>query len=142
MISDTIRIRPRYGEVDRMGYVYHSNYIDYCHQARTELMRKYGIDDHLLEAHNIMLPVISMNLRYFKPARYDEWLTVKTTVKDMPSVRFSFDFEIFSKTTGLLCKAFSTVAFVDSDTRKPIRTPAIVENALKSHFGVSASSAC
>ncbi|MGD2034041.1 MAG: hotdog domain-containing protein, partial [Bacteroidales bacterium] len=71
MLKDEIFIRPRYGEVDKMGYVYHANYVCYFHQARTELLRKYGISDSVLEKNNIILPVISMGLKYYKPAYYD-----------------------------------------------------------------------
>ena len=97
MITDKIQIRPRYGEVDQMGYVYHANYVSYCHQARTELLRKYGINDSKLEENKIMLPVISFKIDYKKPAHYDEKLTIKTTVSELPNVRFKFDFEIVKK---------------------------------------------
>lgn len=69
MIKDEIQIRPRYGEVDQMGYVYHANYVSYCHQARTELLRKLGVHDRVLEEKNVMLPVISFEIKYKKPAR-------------------------------------------------------------------------
>ena len=49
LIENTIQLRPRYGEVDQMGYVYHANYVSYCHQARTELLRRLNIDDKTLE---------------------------------------------------------------------------------------------
>ncbi len=75
MITDEIQLRPRYGEVDRMGYVYHANYVSYCHQARTELLRKHGINDKVLEENKVMLPVISFEIKYLKPAHYDDLLS-------------------------------------------------------------------
>jgi acyl-CoA thioester hydrolase len=98
MISDTIDLRPRYNEVDRMGYVYHANYITYCHIGRTELLRKFGINDKELEDHNIMLPVIDMHIQYKKPAFYDETLIVNTQVKELKASRCIFNFEIENKT--------------------------------------------
>ncbi|MCW0484335.1 acyl-CoA thioesterase [Gaoshiqia sediminis] len=133
-IVGIFKLRPRYGEVDRMGYVYHANYVSYCHQARTELLRQFGIDDNTLESHNIMLPVISMNLRYLKPACYDELLSIKTTISEMPSTRFSFHFEIRNETGERICTAESSVVFVDSHSRKPMRVPDFVIQALENHL--------
>ncbi len=124
-----IQLRPRYGEVDQMGYVYHANYVTYCHQARTELLRQLGIEDHQLEKHNIMLPVISMDLRYHKPAGYDELLTVKTNLKEEPRTRFSFQFEFRNEQNELICSANCSTAIVDRFTRKPMRAPALIKQA-------------
>lgn len=134
MITDEYQLRPRYGEVDRMGYVYHANYVSYCHQARTEMLRKLGINDNYLEQNNVMMPVITMHLDYLRPARYDELLTVKTTVAQMPRTRFHFDFEINNEEAAKICTAHSTVVFVDATTRRPIRLPGFVEKALEKHF--------
>lgn len=134
MITDEIQIRPRYGEVDQMGYVYHANYVSYCHQARTELLRKLGIHDNFLEKNNVMLPVLNFEINYKKPAHYDELLTIKTTIKEVPSVRFNFDFEIRNEQNTLLTEAKSTVVFVDSKLRFPMGIPEFVENKLKERF--------
>ena len=82
MISDKLQLRPRYGEVDQMGYVYHANYVTYCHQARNELLRKIGIDEIILENKQIILPVISFEINYKKPAHFDELITIKTIIKE------------------------------------------------------------
>lgn len=134
MITDIFELRPRYGEVDQMGYVYHANYVTYCHQSRTELLRKLGINDSKLEKNHIMLPVISFDILYKKPAHYDELITIKTTIRELPKVRFNFEFEIKNEQEMLLSKAKSTVVFVDSQSRLPMNVPNFVENALKPHF--------
>jgi acyl-CoA thioester hydrolase len=134
MIKDSCVIRPRYNEVDQMGYVYHANYVAYCHQARTELLRKFGINDKELESNGIMMPVISMDLKYHRPGHYDEPLFVTTIINEMPAVRFNFVFEIRNEQNQLVCSAASTVVFVDSSTRKPLKAPAMVVNALSEVF--------
>ncbi len=134
MIQNTMSLRPRYGEVDQMGYVYHANYVSYCHQARTELMRNLGINDQVLEENQIMIPVISINLRYLKAARYDELLTIRTTLRVMPKIRCQFEFEIRNETNEKICTAVSEIVFVDSISRKPMRVPEIVENAMINYF--------
>ncbi|MCY1636359.1 acyl-CoA thioesterase [Marinifilum sp. D737] len=134
MIEGECRIRPRYGEVDQMGYVYHANYVDYCHFARTELMRSFGINDKVLEENGIMMPVIEMNLKYKKPTGYDEELLVITRIPEIPLTRFKFNFEFRNQNNELVCKANSTLAFVKSDSRKPIKAPEMVLNSLKEAF--------
>ncbi|MBN1596815.1 MAG: acyl-CoA thioesterase [Bacteroidales bacterium] len=134
MITGELQIRPRYGEVDQMGYVYHANYVSYCHQARTELLRKYGINDSVLEENNVILPVISFSIKYLKPAFYDEPLTIKTTVHEFPEVRFNFEFEIFNQENIKVSTAKSTIVFADSTSRFPMGVPDFVEKSLRKFF--------
>lgn len=134
MIIDEIQIRPRYGEVDQMGYVYHANYVSYCHQARTELLHKLGVHDSLLEENNVMLPVISFEISYKKPAHYDELLTIITKLREIPKVRFNFEFEFWDEQGVLLTTAKSIVVFVDCENRFPMTTPYFIEKALKRKF--------
>ncbi|WP_343328733.1 thioesterase family protein [Polaribacter staleyi] len=134
MITDVFQLRPRYGEVDKMGYVYHANYVTYCHQARNELLRKLNLDEIQLEEHQIMLPVISFDIKYKKPAHFDELITIKTTIKEMPKVRFSFQFEIENEQNILLCKAKSDVVFADMQSRLPKNIPSFIENILRTKF--------
>ncbi len=119
MITDIFELRPHYGEVDQMGYVYHANYVTYCHQARNELLRKLDIDEIRLKKKQIILPVISFEIIYRKPAYYDEIITIKTTIREAPKVRLTFEFEIKNEQNILLSKAKSTVVFVDSQSRLP-----------------------
>lgn len=129
VLQHKYNLRPRYNEVDRMGYVYHGNYVGYCHQARTEMLRTLGINDKFLEDHGIMLPVIEMNLKYHQPAGYDDELEIVTSFYELPKTRFKFEFEIYCKNRKI-CTAQSTVVFVDSLSRKPMRAPDLVRKAL------------
>ena len=131
MISGELSIRPRYQEVDQMGYVYHANYIGYCHQARTELLREFGIHDRALEDKNIMMPVIEVKVRHLKPVGYDDQLRIKTSISEMPKTRFYFLYEFFNEEDQLVCKAQTTLVFVDKLTRKPMRAPEMVLQALQ-----------
>ncbi|MFB6318151.1 acyl-CoA thioesterase [Saccharicrinis sp. FJH54] len=134
MIHGEIRLRPRYGEVDQMGYVYHANYVSYCHEARTELLRQHGVNDFVLEKNNIMIPVIDFRISYKKPARYDEVLTISTKVTQFPEVRMGFEFEIRNENNDLICMADSTIVFVSKKTRQPVRLPEFIEVRLKPLF--------
>lgn len=134
MITDFLKLRPRYGEVDQMGYVYHANYVNYCHQARNELLRKLNLDEIVLEKNNIILPVISFNIKYKKPAHFDELITIKTTINEIPKIRFNFKFEIKNEQNILLCSADSSVVFVDNKSRLPKKTPNFIQNILETSF--------
>ncbi|WP_159517842.1 acyl-CoA thioesterase [Sunxiuqinia indica] len=136
MIKGEITLRPRYGEVDQMGYVYHGNYVNYFHQARTELMREMRIEDSKLEAQQVMMPVISMNLQYHRPAGYDELLTIHTIIAEEPITRLNFQFEARNEQNQLVCSANSTVVFVDSKTRKPMRIPEFVKEKFDQLFAI------
>lgn len=139
MITDLFKLRTRYGEVDKMGYVYHVNYVTYYHQARNELLRKLGLDEIQLEKNQIILPVISFDIKYKKPTHFDELITIKTMIKEMPKVRFSFEFEIRNEQNILLNTAKTTVVFVDSESRLPINIPRFIEDKLKAKFKIDAA---
>jgi len=134
MITDLFQFRPAYGDVDQMGYVYHANYLKYCHQARNELLRKLDLDEVILEKNNIILPVISFNINYKKPAYFDELITIKTTIKEMPKIRFNFEFEIRNEQNIFLSKAESTIVFANSQSRLPKNIPGFIEQILKPKF--------
>ena len=74
-------VRVRYAETDQMGVVYHGNYAQYFEMGRVEWLRNMGVSYKWMEENGIMLPVVSLNMNYKKPARYDDLLTVKTIYK-------------------------------------------------------------
>src|SRR5210317_1417187 len=97
MIKDEIKIRVRYGETDQMGVVYHGVYPAYLEQARTEMIRKAGLTYREMEESGCMMPVVSLNINYKRPALYDELLRVVTFVKTLPTSRIVFDYEIYNE---------------------------------------------
>lgn len=129
MIRDTLQLRTRYGEVDQMGYVYHANHVIYCHQARTELMRKFGIHDSVLEKNGLLLVVANFQIQYKKPARYDELLSVQTSIDRITAARIHFEFAITNSKNELISSASSMVAFLNSTTERPIRAPSFLLKA-------------
>jgi acyl-CoA thioester hydrolase len=79
-------IRVRYGETDKMGYLYYGNYASYFEVGRVEWLRSLGLTYKSLEdEHGIWLPVVSLEMRFVRPAYYDDLLTVRTTVRTMPT---------------------------------------------------------
>jgi acyl-CoA thioester hydrolase len=125
MITSENVIQVRYDEVDKMGYVYHGNYARY---------RKVGICDRELESQNIILPVIEMNIRYIKPVYYDDLITIRTKLLEMPQTRMKFQHEVINQDDEIINIANSTLVFVDSNTRKPMIIPEIMLNKLEAYL--------
>lgn len=123
MFFDEIPIRVRYGETDQMGVVHHGNYALYLEMGRTEWLRKKGISYKQMEDDGVMLPVISMSLKFKKSALYDEVIKVKTILPKVPSVKIEFDYEIYNESGELLVTANTVLAFIDMKTKRPIKCP-------------------
>ncbi|HEX8577232.1 MAG TPA: thioesterase family protein [Flavobacterium sp.] len=123
-------VRVRYSETDQMGVVYHGNYAQYFEMGRVEWLRNLGLSYKWMEENGIMLPVVSLNINYKKPARYDDLLIVKTIFKSQSSVKIEFDYEIYNESEELLTIASSVLVFVDMKTGRPTQPPAYVNEKL------------
>ena len=118
-----ISFRVRYGETDQMGVVYHGNYAQYLEMGRVEWLRSLGISYRDMEENGCMLPVISLRLEFKKPAVYDQVITVRTRLRNIPTVRISFAYEIEDENGGLLVSAETDLAFLDTRSRRPMWPP-------------------
>ena len=131
-ISSETVLKVRYSETDQMGIVHHGNYPQYLELARIDWLSKLGISYKSMEENGIMLPVFTLDLKFKKSAFFDDELTVKTSLRKIPTARIVFDYEIYNKNQELLTTASTTLVFVDSNTRKPILCPPylleIIEN--------------
>lgn len=134
MLHHEINIRVRYGETDQMGYVYYGNYAQYFEMGRVEWLRNLGISYKRMEELGIMLPVLNLNINYLKPAKYDDLLTLKTTLLKKPSVRIEFDFELYNEDKALLTKGFTSLVFIDIAKDKPTRAPDYILEKINPFF--------
>ena len=116
-------LRTRYAETDQMGVVYYGNYPQYLELGRVEWLRAIGLTYKEMEAEGIMMPVVSLQIQYKKPALYDELITIRTKLKDLPSTKIEFDYEILNEKGQLLSTANTILVFVDAKTFRPIRCP-------------------
>lgn len=119
-------VRVRYAETDQMGVVYHGNYAQYFEMGRVEWLRNLGISYKWMEENGVMLPVVSLQMNYKKPARYDDLLRVKTILKSQTSVKIEFDYEIYNEQNDLLTTGYSMLVFVDMKTGRPMVPPSYV----------------
>jgi len=136
MSERVVPIRPRYGEVDAMGVVYHAHYLVYFDVGRTEWMRAAGIPYAGLEARGFRLVVVDVGLRYLRPARYDEELSLATRVTEVGGASVLFAYELRGP-AGLLATGHTRLGCLDRDNR-PVRLPSDALALLRA--GISAPS--
>ena len=114
MYVSTTQIRVRYGETDQMGYLYYGNYALYYEVGRTDSIRQLGFTYKQIEARGILMPVVEMNAQYFRPALYDDLVTVKTILKKLPDgSKVEFHSELYNEQNILLNKGLTTLVFYD-----------------------------
>lgn len=122
--SFTHSIRSRYGETDKMGYVYYGRYLEYFEVARTEMIRSIGMPYSALEEEGVMLPVIHTSIEYKAPIYYDELMQVEVLLYNLPAVKLETYYNISterSEQPHAIGKV--TLCFMKEDSRKPCRAP-------------------
>ena len=128
------QLRVRYADTDQMGYVYYGNYAAYYEVARVESLRHLGYAYRDLEHQGIMMPVLENHSRFVKPAKYDELLRIEVTMKEPPSVRIQFFYNIFNEEDELIHMGNTLLAFVKMDSGRPCRPPKILLKLFKPFF--------
>jgi acyl-CoA thioester hydrolase len=128
------QFRVRYAETDRMGVVYHANYLVWCEVGRVEFMRALGRDYAALEEQGTGLAVTEARVRYLAPARFDDLIRVSTRLVGVRSRAVSFAYDITNAETDVrLATAHTDLVSIDRDGRLmaiPADFRAILEAAL------------
>lgn len=114
MTDHTIQIRVRYPEVDGMGYLHHSRYLQYFELGRVEFLRALGHSYAEMEREGVFFVVVKAECRYKAPARYDDELTLITTIAKQTHVRIDHTYQLKRGET-LLAEASTTIACVGKD---------------------------
>ena len=133
IISYTHKLRSRYSETDKMGYVYYGRYLEYFEVARTEMIRSYGLSYREMEDEGIMLPVIHSQLEYKKPIHYDVEMDIQVLVYEMPEVRLKTLYKVFTAgedQAHVLGEV--SLCFMKEDTRRPCRAPKAFLDSIRS----------
>ena len=134
-IAET-QVRLRYAETDQMGVVYHSNYFPWFESARAESIRQLGFTYVDMEKMWVIMPVVDVHCRYLRPARYDELLTVKTMLKELPvHHKIEFHHEVYNEKDELLAAGKIILYFMESATMRRTSMPPQLLEKLKPYFG-------
>ncbi len=132
MFSVDYKMRVWYVHTDQMGFVHHSNYICYYEAARSEFLRALGLSYAEVERRGILMPILDVQSKYHSPAFYDDELTIRVTLSELPKARITFNYEVFNEAGKLLNEGLTTLGFIYSDTRRPTRCPEWLLNILQS----------
>jgi len=135
MFSSETKVRVRYAETDQMGVVYHSNFFLYYEVARAESIRHLGYTYADMEKMGVIMPVIEVNCRYLRPARYDDLLTIKTILKELPvHHKIEFHHEVFNTNDELLATGKIILYFMESATMKRTTMPLPLLEKVQPYF--------
>lgn len=134
MYKAETKVRVRYSETDQMGYCYYGNYAAYFEVARVESLRELGMSYKQMEEDGIGMPVLEYQIKYFKPAFYDDEIRIETTITEMPQFRIYFTYKCFNDKNEQINEAKSTLVFVNKTTGKPCMAPEHFLKALEKFF--------
>ncbi|HEX2683748.1 MAG TPA: thioesterase family protein [Ferruginibacter sp.] len=135
MFVTETQLRIHYALTDQMGVVYHGHYAQFYEIGRSEAIRQIGFTYKEIEAIGIIMPVVEINSRFLRPARYDDLITIKTTLKELPvNFKIVFHSEIFNEQDELLNKGEVTLFFVDAKTMKRCNMPEEWKEKLAGYF--------
>lgn len=127
-------IRVRYADTDQMGYVYYGNYGRFYEIGRVEALRSIGFSYLGNGRSGMMMPVYENYSRYLQPARYDDELTIKVMIPDLPTARVVFRYEIRNQDNLLINTGETTLVFLNRETNRPNRAPKGLIEKLKPYF--------
>ena len=124
----TDKIKVRYHETDQMGIVHHSNYLKFFELARIEWLEKLNMPYQEIEDNNIILPVVKCELKFIKPLIFGDIFFIKVFCSKKPTSTIEFSYQIFNDNNEITTQGKTTLAFLDSLKRKPLRCPKIVSD--------------
>jgi acyl-CoA thioester hydrolase len=137
MYTTETQVRVRYAETDQMDVVYHGNYAQYFEVGRAESIRQLGYTYKDIEELGIIMPIVEFHLKFIRPAHYDDLLTIKTILKELPTDhRIEFHQEAYNETGKLLTVGKVLIFFLMAATKEKTLMPEDLRNKLKEFFPV------
>lgn len=135
MFQHETKIRVRYAETDQMDVVYHGNYAQYFEVGRTESIRQLGFTYKDMEAMGVVMPIVEWHAKYLRPAHYDELLTIRTILKELPDDhRIEFHQEVYNESEKLLTVGRVVLYFIDASTKQKTDMPEVLKEKLLPYF--------
>jgi acyl-CoA thioester hydrolase len=116
-------VRVYFEDTDAAGLVYYANYLKFFERCRTEWLRSFGIDQRdLASREGIQFVVADVAIRYHRPARLDDLLTIDATIAEQARSWLVFRQQAL-RDAELLASARVKVACVDCSRLAPVRLP-------------------
>jgi acyl-CoA thioester hydrolase len=136
MYSHAVKYRVCYADTDQMGYVYYGNYARLYEIARVETLRSLGVSYKSLEDNGIGLPVAEHYTKFIAPGLYDDELTVICQVDMLPTAKIVFSYRIKNEAGDLINEGKTTLVFMDLKTKKVVKAPDFIMNALMPYYSI------
>ena len=124
----SINLRVYYEDTDMAGVVYYANYLKFIERGRTDALRDLGVDQTQMKQDGLVFVVRRMTADYLVPARFDDIIQVRTSVRHLRGASVVMWQEVLRDET-ILFTAEVTVACMGLDG-KPHRIPAEARQAL------------
>jgi acyl-CoA thioester hydrolase len=135
MFEATHAVRVRYAETDQMNVVYHGNYAQYFEVARAESIRELGFTYKDMEAMGIIMPIVELCIKYIRPAHYDDLLTIKTILKELPAdYKIEFLQEVYNETGKLITTGKVVLYFINAKTGEKATMPKELYDKISPYF--------
>ena len=135
MFTSETKIRVRYAETDQMDVVYHGNYTQYFEVGRAESIRQLGFTYKDMEAMGVIMPIVEWHAKFVRPAHYDDLITVKTMLKELPTDhRIEFYQEVYNEKGKLLTIGKAILYFIDAKTKTKTTMPVELRKKLEEFF--------
>ncbi|MES2776786.1 MAG: thioesterase family protein [Bacteroidota bacterium] len=135
MFTASTQIRVHYALTDQMGVVYHGHYAQFFEIGRTEAIRKLGFTYKEIEAMGIIMPVVDLHTKFLRPVKYDELITVKITLRELPiHHKVVFHSEVFNEENQLCTAGDVTLYFMEAATMKRCEMPDALKEKLFPYF--------
>ena len=135
MFTTETKIRIHYALTDQMGVVYHGHYAQFYEIGRGEAIREIGFTYKDIEGMGIIMPVVDIHSRFLRPAKYDDLITVKTTLKELPlHHKIVFHSEIYNENGELINIGDVTLYFMEAKEMKKCEIPSALKLKLEKYF--------
>lgn len=135
MYESVTQVRVRYAETDQMNVVYYGNYAQYFEVGRVESIRQLGYTYKDMEASGVIMPVVDLHIKYLRPATYDDLLTIKTQIRELPdSHHIEFFQDVYNEQGKMLTAGKVTLFFLELATRRRTHMPEVLRERLAPYF--------
>lgn len=130
MIKYKYKTRVYYRDIDQMGIVYYTRYLEYFEAARTELLRSVGLDVTSVEEMGYYMPVISCHCDYKKSAKFDDELYIVTIINELPRSSMKIEYEVLNERNNILVTGYTIHSFINAKGI-PVKPPKILIKKLR-----------
>lgn len=140
MFVTETQVRVHYALTDQMGFVYYGHYAQFYEIGRNESIRTLGFSYKDIEAMGIIIPVVDLHIRYIRPARYDDLLTIRTSLKHFPEDhKLVFHTDIYNEKDEWLNSGTTTLFCLDAKTQQKTSMPTALSDRFRPYFGSSSA---